>query len=59
MNVTTPGGTQVQNQDPRVRELVRFMQDVALGRRTATAREVNRACAQLDRYLPDWVPEET
>jgi hypothetical protein len=45
--------------DPRVREAVRFMQDVALGRRSATTREVNRACEQLDRYLPDFAPEET
>ena len=35
-----------------------FLRDVALGKRAATGREVNRACKQLDRYLADPVLED-
>jgi len=35
-----------------------FLQDVALGKRVATNREVNKACKQLDRYLSEPVLED-
>lgn len=34
-------------------ELVDFLQDVALGKRKASMREVNRAAKELSKYLPD------
>jgi len=37
----------------RARELVAFLQDVALGKRAATAAEVEAAAKELDDYLPD------
>jgi hypothetical protein len=43
----------------RARELVAFLQDVALGKRAATAAEVEAAARELDDYLPDLDPERT
>jgi hypothetical protein len=42
----------------RAEFLVEFLQDVALGKRTATARDVNEAKDELDKYLPDPEPEQ-
>ena len=42
-----------EEMDARLRELVQFVQDVALGKRKATPREISRACELRDRYLPD------
>ena len=38
---------------PRPFELVDFLQDVALGKKKATMREVEAASKELDEYLPD------
>lgn len=37
----------------RAEELVDFIQDVALGKRKATAKETEDAMAELNKYLPD------
>jgi hypothetical protein len=37
----------------RAHELVAFLQDVALGKRTASARDVDAAAKELGEYLPD------
>jgi hypothetical protein len=39
----------------RPEELVEFLQDVGLGKRKATEREVEVACKELDQYLPEKV----
>ena len=41
----------------RAEELVEFVQDVALGKKKATEKEINDAMAELSKYLPD-LPEE-
>jgi hypothetical protein len=40
----------------RAEQLIDFLQDVALGKRAATEREVYEAKVELDQYLPDLPP---
>jgi hypothetical protein len=42
----------------RAGELVDFLQDVALGKRYATAAEVSDATKELHKLLPDLLPEQ-
>jgi hypothetical protein len=47
-------------QDVRMRracDLIDFLQDVVFGKRQATEAEVERACRELDQYLPSLEPD--
>jgi len=41
----------------RACDLIDFLQDVVFGKRQATEAEVERACRELDQYLPSLEPD--